>query len=228
MHLLSDMKKFLLLLILSGCGTAAMSQDSAPLAAHLLFSIGPALPLGSFSSTSFDREYPAFADVGTLAQLNYTQSLKPHIALGATAGYRRNPFLEEEFAAPGDELVQELKSKPWQTGYVLADVQVQAPLGRNGMAYIRGSAGGAYIRAASLQVQTPYGTITRSSDKGFTPAYGATTGLQGEKHRVVIGIETSLLFMRPSLEVKNQQGDINRYQQSMNSANFSLSVGYKL
>ncbi|WP_345158329.1 hypothetical protein [Pontibacter saemangeumensis] len=222
------MKKLLLLLIHFGCGTAAMSQDSAPFASHLLFSVGPALPLGSFSSTSFDREYPAFADVGTFIQLNYTQSLKPHIALGATAGYRRNPFLEEEFAAPGDELVQELKSKPWQTGYVLADVQVQAPLGRNGMAFIRGSAGGAFIRAASLQVQTPYGTISRSSDKRVTPTFGATTGLKGEQNRIVIGIETSLLFMRPSLEVKNQQGATDQFHQPMNSANFSLSVGYRL
>lgn len=83
------------------------------------------------------------------------------------------------------------------------------PLGSSGLAYMRGSVGGSFNRSASLQVQTPFGTITRSSDTSFALAYGASTGLNAARDRVMLGVETSLLYMRPAFEAENQQGDIN-------------------
>ena len=117
------MYKLFLLFTLLCFSAAAVAQD----APQLTLSAGPAFALGSFSSTSFDREYPAFAGIGTVIQLNYVRSIKPNIGMGASAGYRLNPFLEEKFADSNDELVQEMESRPWKTAYVLADVQYQVP-----------------------------------------------------------------------------------------------------
>lgn len=111
MNLFSDMHKLFLLLTLLSYGTAA-AQDAPERPSTLTLSAGPALPMGSFSSTSFDREYPAFAGVGTIFQLSYVRSIKPNIGLGATAGYRRNPFLKDKFADPNDALVQEMERSP--------------------------------------------------------------------------------------------------------------------
>ena len=88
--------------------------------------------------------------------------------------------------------------------------------------------GSSYSRSAFLQVQTPFGTITRSSDGSFAPAYRAGTGLIGRHNRFLIGLESSLLYMRPGLEVENQQGDITSYKQPMNSFSVTVSVGYEL
>ena len=222
------MNKLILLLATLCLGATAMAQDAPQQPSTLMLSAGPAFAMGSFSSRSFDREYPAFAGAGTMLQLSYVRSVKPNIGLGASAGYRRNPFLEGKFADPADKLVQEMESRPWQTAYMLADVQYQAPLPSGGQAYVRGSVGGSYSRSAFLQVQTPFGTITRSSDDSFALAYGVGTGITGAYDRLLIGIGTSLLYMRPAFAVANRQGDIHRYKQQMNSVSFCISVGYKL
>ena len=229
MNLLSKMNKLFLLLTLLCFSAVAVAQDAPQWPSTLTLSIGPAFAMGSFSSISFDREYPAFAGTGTVFQLNYSRPVKPNIGLGATAGYRRNPFLEDKFAKPDDALVQEMESSPWQTAYVLADVQYQVPLlNRGGHAYVRGSVGGAFNRSAYLQVQTPFGTITRSSDSSFALAYGASAGITEAYNRLLIGLEANLRYMRPEFEGTSQQGDIKRYRQQMNSFSFGVSVGYKL
>lgn len=222
------MRNLFLLLVLLSYGATALAQGTPQGPSTHTLSAGPALPMGSFSSTSFDREYPAFAGVGTLLQLSYVRSVKPNIGLGASVGYRLNPFLENKFANPNDALVQQMESRPWQTAYVLADVQYQMPLYSDGWVYIRGSVGGSFNRSDNLRVQTPFGTITRSSDISFTPAYGISSGLRGLYDRFSIGLETSLLYMRPTFEIASKQGELHPIKQDMNSISFCVSLGYML
>ncbi len=205
-----------------------MAQDTLDAPTTITLQVGMAAPAGSYSSTSFDREYPAFAGMGSLLQLSYIHTVRPSLGLGATVGYRSNPFQEKSFAATDDELVQEIQSSAWKTGYALADVQWQLPFWDQHLFYVRGSVGGAYNRSASLQVQTPYGTIDRPRTDSFAPAYGVSTGMQGILNRFVLGLEASLLATRAAVETRNPAGEPRKHTQPMRSINFSLKVGYQL
>lgn len=111
---------------------------------------------------------------------------------------------------------------------MLADMQYQVPIYSDGLIYIRGSVGGSFNRSANLRVQTPFGIINRSSDNSFVPAYGVSSGLRGMHGRYSIGLEASLLYMRPAFEVASQQGEKHPYKQHMNSISFCVSLGYML
>ncbi|MCJ8167328.1 hypothetical protein MKJ04_20980 [Pontibacter sp. E15-1] len=222
------MNKLILLLGMLCLGTAAQAQDTLRLPSLLSLHVGTALPMGSFSGSSFDKESPAFAGEGILLQLTYTHPITSHLALGATAGFRANPFLQEKFQIPGDNLVQAIESTPWKTGYALANVQVQVPLGEEGGFYLRGGVGGALNRAASLRVLTPYGTITRDAETSLSIAYGASSGFYSVVSNLVLGFEVSLMATRADLTPINPTGSTEKYRQPLHSANLSLGIGYRL
>lgn len=222
------MNKVILLLAFLCAGTTAMAQDTLHAPSTITLQMGMAAPAGSYSSTSFDREHPAFAGMGSLLQLSYTHTVRPSLGLGATVGFRSNPFQEKSFAATDDALVQDIQSTAWKTAYALADVQWQLPFWEQHLFYVRGALGGAFNRAASLQVQTPYGNIIRPTTNSFTPAYGLSTGIQGILNRFVLGLEASLLATRAEVETRNAAGEPRKHTQAMRSTNFSLKLGYQL
>ncbi|MHA6248754.1 hypothetical protein ACXYMU_12505 [Pontibacter sp. CAU 1760] len=196
--------------------------------AMLSLRLGSAYPIGDFSKTRFDDTLPAFAAEGLLVQLSYTHPVRPLLVLGATTGYRSNPFQEDAFAKDNDDLVISIQSTGWRTAYALADVQLQVPLHTKTAYYLRGSVGGAFNRSASLLVETRFGTIKREKDTAIALMFGLSSGVQFTLNRVVLDIGGSLLNTQSGFEVVDAQGNRINDKQPLNTASITVGVGYPL
>jgi hypothetical protein len=206
--------------------TAVQAQD-VPLEQRINLRIGNAVPIGDFKRDRFEDDYPPMAKYGFALQASYARDLKPFLAVGATAGWRRNSFDLDAFAKADDELVLSKSAGSWQTTYTLADVYLQSrPGGLFG--YFKGSLGGAYSKSPELRVDTPYGTIHRNSDTAASLAYGLAAGFGVQVNDFDLSLEISTVATRPGFEVTDAQGNSARYNQSMRTASVSFGVGYRL
>lgn len=219
------MKKLILIAIFAFCGLAATAQDTPTYTSRISLSYSAAFPLGEFNSQDFDDAYPAFATQGSLLKLSYTYKIRENFALGATTGWRRNPFDLSQFVKDNDERVQHKESKPWQTVFTLADVQFLVPA-KAGFFYLKGSLGAAFSRSAFLNITTPYGNVTRSADNSTAFAYGLSSGAHIDIKQFGLGLEAGILSTKPAFEVENAQGKVIRYKQPMTTLNAGLFASY--
>jgi len=225
------MKKMLVIAAFICAGTGAYAQTATPPPPLHRFSLqlGNAIPLGDFRSNNFEEDYPPFARGGSMLSAGYARTVRPYLALGATAGWRFNNFDLDAFVATDDELVQSKRAKDWQSGFVLADVYLQPLLGEEATFYVKGSLGASFNGSASLSVETTYGTIERASDKATALAWGVAGGAQVPiVPRLSLNLETSFLATRTTFEVKDKNGSITTYKQAMNSLQLSVGVSYTL
>lgn len=214
------MKQLILTCALVLCSLAIVAQDVPNYSSEIRLQVGNAGPAGSFSSTDFEEDYPAFAMSGLLLQLGYSRSIAPRWAAGATLALRRNPFDLDKFAAPSDKLVISRDSKAWQSVFTLADVYYRFPTADLQL-YLKGSVGAAFNRRASLTIVTPYGTINHKAATSTALAYGLHGGMQQYFGRFGIGLEGGILSTKPTFEM----GDTN-YKQAMTTINGSLFAAY--
>jgi hypothetical protein len=222
------MKKSIRYVILFLCfAFAAQAQDDTPASQRIRISIGSAAPIGGFDKDRFEEDYPPFAGTGVLLAASYARDLKPGIALGGTAGWRRNAFHLDKFAQEDDERVLNKEATAWQTGFVVADVYLQRR-GESFFGYVKGSLGGAYSMSPFMQVATRYGTIIRTSDKTASLAYGLAYGLGVEAQRVALSMEIGGLATKPTFEVLDAQGNSTRYKQALSTIQVSFGVSYTL
>ncbi|WP_242916971.1 hypothetical protein [Pontibacter liquoris] len=219
------MQRFILVFLLACLSAPAFAQETGDPASRLSFNVGAAWPLNEFNSKDYDDAYPAFAKNGALLQLSYTHTLKNRVALGATAAWRSNKFDMDRFVMPEDELVLSKESTPWRSLFLLADVQYQVPA-KDGYFYVKGSVGAAYSRSAFLDINTPFGHVTRTADNSMAPAYGLSTGVHVNLRQFGLGLETGLLATKPEFEIENAQGEVTKYKQPMTTMHLSLLVSY--
>ncbi|MHC2990612.1 hypothetical protein OB13_03065 [Pontibacter sp. HJ8] len=222
------MKKSIRFVVLFLCLAAAVqAQDDKLAGQRIRISIGSATPVGDFDKDRFEDDYPPFAQSGTALSISYAHELKPRIAVGATAGWRRNAFNLDKFAGEDDELVRSREATAWQTGFALADVYLQHG-GRSFFGYLKGSLGGASSTSPRLEVETEFGPIRRSSDQATSLAYGLAYGLGVEAQRLALSIEIGSLSTKPTFEVRDVQGNSTRYKQAMRTIQLSFGVAYTL
>ncbi|MBC5772557.1 hypothetical protein H8S95_00645 [Pontibacter sp. KCTC 32443] len=220
------MKKSILGLLLVLCAFTTIAQpDSLTHSSRISISFGGAFPVGDFSSSDFEDTFTPFALSGPLAQISYLHDIKPYLAAGATLGLRRNAMDLDEFASDTDELVISKNSESWQSVFTLADLQFNfSTLTRN--LYLKGSVGAAFNRSASLQVETPYGTINHAPDTNTSFAYGASAGTLINLNQFSLGLESGILSTRPTFKLTDAQGNAAKYKLSMTTINLVAFASY--
>ena len=212
--------------LLLGMMSTAVAQDQ-PLGKRIQVQVGSAIPVGRFDKTHFEDEYPPFARTGILLTASYARDLKPGIAVGGTAGWRRHQFNLDEFVGADDELVEAKEAGAWQTGFALADVYLQSR-GRHFFGYLKGSLGGAYSQSPAVRVDTRYGAIVRSSGKAASLAYGLAAGVGVEADRIGLSLEVGSLGTSPTFKVTDARNQSTSYRQPMRSVHMAFGVYYSL
>ncbi|WP_018479011.1 hypothetical protein [Pontibacter roseus] len=207
--------------------TVVQAQQSRPLGQRVGLQLSSAAPIGEFEKIRFEDDYPPFANSGFQLSVNYARDIKPGIALGGTAGWRRNPFYMDRFVAEDDALVRSKEATAWQTAFALADAYLQMR-GSSFFGYVKGSLGGAFNESPRVHIETVYGPVTRTSDSAFSLAGGLAFGLGVEAQRIGLGIEIGSLLTKPSLEVSDAKDVSMRYRQTMRTINASFGVYYSL
>lgn len=222
------MKRFILYTFLLLLALPALAQtETEPLKQHLVsLRVGGALGSGSFGNADFDDAYPAFVRDGLLLTGSYRYSLGPHVGVGTSVSYRHNRYDLDAFVEPDDELVTGKSSEAWRSWFTLADVYFKVPVRQVMEVYLKGSAGAAFNRSASWQVQTTYGDIRMPADKATAAAWGWGSGVNFITKPFLISLEGSMLYTKPILEVLNTQGNPLRHRQPLNTFNLSVGVLY--
>ncbi|WP_162427239.1 hypothetical protein [Pontibacter pudoricolor] len=221
------MKTILLGLLLSftALNAAAQSDSSAHLSEFRVY-FGGAFPKGDFQSSDFEDIYTPFAMLGPLMQVSYAKAVSKNLYGGATIGLRRNAMDLDKFSDDNDELVLNKKSTPWQSIFTLADVEYRFYM-PDGYLFVKGSAGAAFNRSASLHVETTYGTIEQAANKHTAFAYGVSTGLVLQLNKFGLGLETGILSTRPEFKFTDQQGKTTNYSLPMTTINLGIFGAFR-
>lgn len=221
------MKTILLgLLLVFTAVTASAQSDSLAHTSQLRVYIGSASPVGAFQSSDFEDTYTPFAVSGLMAQVSYARSVGKNFYTGATIGFRRNAMDLSKFADDTDELVLNKTSKPWQSVFTLADVEYRYYM-LDGFLFVKGSAGAAFNRSASLRVETTYGTIDQAADNNISLAYGLSTGLFLDLNKFGLGLETGILSTRPEFKFTDTQGRTTNYKLAMTTINLGIFGAFR-
>jgi hypothetical protein len=212
---------FLYLLLFFIVFKATAQSDSPAHTSQFRVYFGGAFPKGDFQSSDFEDTYTPFAMSGPLMQVSYARTIGRNLFGGATLGLRINAMDLDKFAEENDELVMSKKSRPWQSVFTLADAEYRFNL-TDGYFFVKGSAGAAFNRSATLHVETTYGTIAQAADKNTAFAYGASTGLFANFDKFELGFETGILSTRPEFRFIDAQGSATNYKLSMTTINLGI------
>ncbi|WP_299757923.1 outer membrane beta-barrel protein [uncultured Pontibacter sp.] len=225
-----EMKKFILCALSFFCALTASAQDQTenPERKHLIgLQLGNAFVNGDFNASAFEDDYPAFARNGLLLTGVYRYSMSRYVAAGTSVAYRHNRFGMDAFVQPDDELVTAKNSEAWRSVFTMADVYFTVPVQEVGEVYLAGSAGAAFNRSASWQIQTVHGEVRMPSDQATALALGWGSGININVYPLVINAEARLLYTKPEFTVLNALGTPFQHSQSMNTFNISLGAFYR-
>jgi hypothetical protein len=211
----------LFLLLVFTAFTASAQSDSSAHKSEFRVYFGGAFPKGEFQSSDFEDTYTPFAVSGPLMQVSYAKAVGRNLYGGATLGLRINAMDLDKFADENDELVISKKSAPWQSVFTLADAEYRFNL-TDGYFFVKGSAGAAFNRSATLHVETIYGTIEQAASKNTAFAYGINTGLFVNFDKFELGFETGILSTRPEFKFTDAQGRTTNYKLSMTTINLGI------
>jgi len=222
----------LLVVLLTGLTPVAFAQQDTLSRHRIILKIGRAFPHGEFKRTDFKDAYPSLAQDGLLFGAGYIRSLHPFLAVGATAGWRRNAFNLDDFIWPNDTLlVREKRATAWHSVFTLADVYLQKSYTEQKThnevtVYLRGSVGTARNTSAALHIRTIYGDINFAESHKVALTYGGTLGVQTGYTRFRFILELGYLTTRPSFAVKDARGKTLRFRQVMGTWDLSAGMTY--
>lgn len=223
------MKRFILAaLAVLAITFGATAQDDASLERHSVYmQAGMATPRGTFGTSSFEEDYPEFADIGVLLQGGYRYRISKFLAAGGSLAFRYNSFNMDALVEDSDNLVTGKDAKGWQSVMALADVYAFYPLPDEVTTlYAKAMAGASFNRSAAWHIDTPYGSIDMPADNAKAAAYGWAAGLMLNAKPVELYVEAGMLYTKPEFNVLNTTGEAFRHKQAMHTFNVSLGVSY--
>ncbi|WP_299823366.1 hypothetical protein [uncultured Pontibacter sp.] len=226
------MKKLLLVAALGCLGfTAAKAQGLSETNHRFTLNIGAASPTGVFKSTKESDDEAGYAKTGALVSLAYAADVHKNIAVGATLGWRNNPFDIDAFIGEDGEFIKSAEAESWRSVMLLGNVYLQAPI-NNLTLYAKGSFGTAFNKSAAFKftsVETAYGSyeFEQSAAKNSSLAVGIGGGLRYDFGRFGVGAEFDVLSTKPEYKVE-YDGETESFKQPSNSFNTTVGLTYRL